>query len=72
MGENCYTGNILKTLRKRVRQSVWRKVFEGLMLGITVKPTARIVGSMFLLAYPKWCVNVRFFCVKACCSIIGI
>ena len=61
MGENCYTGNILKTLRKHVWQSVCGRFFEGLMLGITVKPTARIVGGMFLLAYPKRCVSVRFF-----------
>ena len=37
------------------------RFFEGLMLGITVKSTARIVGGMFLLAYPKRCANVRFF-----------
>lgn len=61
MGENCYTGNILKTLRKRVWQGCVAEGFLSLMLGITVKPAARIVGGVFLLAYPKRCANVRFF-----------
>ena len=61
MGENCYTGNILKRFGNACDKGVWRKVFEGLMLGIAVKPTAHIVGGMFLLACPKRCANVRFF-----------
>ena len=45
MGENCYTGNILKTLRKRVWQGCVAEGFLSLMLGITVKPT-RILSAV--------------------------